>query len=339
MSSNPTFLRFLQKLHRRRILLGAIESAGLGLLAGSAVCILLGPLLLWRGRDAAGFAAVTLAAGSAVGALFGLLRRPPLFDTAMEADRQLALAELLGTAFQARGKVDEWSSAVIALADERCRHLSPSSLVLRRLGSRAWGGIGLSAALSIAIALLGTSPASHQARATDAETGLSAVTPSAGDRARTDSSIGSPRARHAEQGDPTAALQRDDAAERTSATAQPGTRQDSWSASAGDSTGAGAADSVARSMRGSASRWNSAPAQRHESTAFAAGGVGRATDPSVAGTDTAAGLADSQRPRVAPWQLATWPADRAAALASVRQRNISDSHRDLVRRYFADDPR
>jgi len=282
---------------------------------------------------------VTLAAGSAVGALFGLLRRPALFDTAMVADRQLALAELLGTAFHARGKTDEWSSAVIALADQRCRQLSPSSLVLRRLGSRAWGGIGLSAALAIAIALMGTSPVSHQASATDAEVGFSGVMPSAGDRARADSWRGSPRPRHAEQSDAAAASPRDVAAERASTPGQPGTSQNSSSASTGDSAGSGAAESVSRSLRGSAARSDSVPAQLQESADLAAGGVGRTTDPSAAGQDVAAGLADSQRPRVAPWQLATWPADRAAALGSVRQRNISDSHRDLVRRYFADDPR
>ena len=56
-----------------------------------------------------------------------------------------------------------WLRTVLALADEQCRRHTASQVVLRRYGSRAWGGIGLAASLVLTLAALfsppGTTPA------------------------------------------------------------------------------------------------------------------------------------------------------------------------------------
>jgi hypothetical protein len=43
---------------------------------------------------------------------------------------------------------------------------------------------------------------------------------------------------------------------------------------------------------------------------------------------------DSGAARVAPWQSASWSADRAAAVEALRSGRVPDAYRDLVRAYF-----
>jgi len=75
----------------------------------------------------------------------------------MQADRQLRLSDLLGTALALRQREnpDEFEQAVMGLAEARCRGASPSAVVLNRLGARSWGGIGLTGAMVIGLGLMG----------------------------------------------------------------------------------------------------------------------------------------------------------------------------------------
>src|SRR5438132_1056766 len=93
---------FLRRLHRRWIIWRAIEHAGVGLLGGCVVALLLGAVLLFRGEPALTLAAGLPLFGAAVGLTIGLIRRPSILDAAVEADRQLRLADLLGTALSIR---------------------------------------------------------------------------------------------------------------------------------------------------------------------------------------------------------------------------------------------
>ena len=127
--------RFVGAVHRRYVVQRLLERTGLGVLGGCAAAALLLPLLLWQDRPAVPAAAGALCLGGALGLLWGVTRRPTLLGAAMEADRQLGLADLLGTATAlargGRGTGDPWAGAVLASADARCRELRPRSVLLR----------------------------------------------------------------------------------------------------------------------------------------------------------------------------------------------------------------
>src|SRR3954470_5616294 len=155
--------RFIAALHRRLIVVKLLEKSGLGALAGSAIAALIIPLQLWRGDAAVVPAAGATLLGALAGVIRALLRRPTILDAAAEADRQLRLADLLGTAIAVRTSPREsdrdaaaipWLRSVIAVADDACRRHSPRDVILHRLNARAWSGIGLSAALVVAAAAL-----------------------------------------------------------------------------------------------------------------------------------------------------------------------------------------
>ena len=100
-----------------------LEWAGLGALVGSALGALLIPLLLWNGQGsmATMLTLLLLALVSVCGLAWGIIHRPSALR-AMEADRQLGLSDLLGTAVSigiARAD-DPWSRTVVALADQQC---------------------------------------------------------------------------------------------------------------------------------------------------------------------------------------------------------------------------
>ncbi len=165
--------QFLRSLRRRMIIVRAAEAAGIGMIVAAGISLVLALLLLLSGRDAMQLCVGTLTAGAAAGAGWSLLRRPTLLHAAMETDRQLNLADLLTTALTRRDTSDPWQAAVIALAEQRCADLSPSDVLLARLGARAWGGIGLSTALVLAVGALSAS--SSDSRATSAGTTDSAI--------------------------------------------------------------------------------------------------------------------------------------------------------------------
>jgi len=48
------FEDFIGALHRRMTVLRAVECVGLGVLAGCAICLVLMPVLIWRGQGAGG---------------------------------------------------------------------------------------------------------------------------------------------------------------------------------------------------------------------------------------------------------------------------------------------
>src|SRR2546423_699532 len=154
-ASAPHFENFLRALHRRLVVVRALERTGLGALAGCVAAEGLIPLLLWRGESAVTPALFLLGLGAAVGLLWGVTHRPTALAAAMEADRQLGLSDLLGTAAACAGAVqDPWCRTVLAVADDRCRRHAPSQVLLNRFGGRALGGIGLAAALALNLSTL-----------------------------------------------------------------------------------------------------------------------------------------------------------------------------------------
>src|SRR5256885_10798940 len=118
---------FLRAVHRRLVLVRALERAGFGALAGCAAGALLIPPLLWRAQPALAPVGALLALGTAAGLLWGVVRRPSALVAAMEADRQLGLQDLLSTAASVGpGRENPWELTVVALADQQCIRHSPA---------------------------------------------------------------------------------------------------------------------------------------------------------------------------------------------------------------------
>ncbi|HEV8293519.1 MAG TPA: hypothetical protein VGP94_16400, partial [Tepidisphaeraceae bacterium] len=166
MYASPTSLdRFIRRVYRRLLVLRLVEWAGLGFGIGCGFALLLIVLLRNRSESSPAVAGVVMAIGAALGFIASLLRRPQIIDAAVEADRQLDLADLLATAWQLqKAPVKEsFEEAVLLIANDRAARIQPRSVVLHRLGVRAWSGIGLAGALVLTVAILTANPLDTQA--------------------------------------------------------------------------------------------------------------------------------------------------------------------------------
>ncbi|MGB7157634.1 MAG: hypothetical protein WBD40_06185, partial [Tepidisphaeraceae bacterium] len=101
-SQTNDFDRFLRAVHRRWVVLRAAESVGISVLIGSALALLVLPILLWRDEPAMPLVLATIVIAAMCGLVAGVIRRPDVMSAATEADRQLGLADLLSTALATR---------------------------------------------------------------------------------------------------------------------------------------------------------------------------------------------------------------------------------------------
>src|SRR5688572_5541752 len=335
--------RFVRRVHRRWVVLCAIESAGVGAAVGCAAALALVPVLLWRDQPATGVALMLIAVTCAAGLIFGLTRRPTLLAAAVEADRQLGLHDLLATALATRdADNDPWAAAVVAQADARCRVLSPDAILLNRLGVRAWSGIGIAAALVMTLSLMSTRPERLSAaeRANVAQRSIARtpspvdVIPSGVERdedgGRTTGSSVASRDSIEPHPDP------DD-----SSASQIASNNRSTSAAGGSSgVGLGAAQTNDSAVRSSESPRSSLPpkpntsgdAGRETSGGGGAGHVGRGDARDVIGAG-----ATNMEDRAAPWTSSDWSDVQRAATDAVQSGRVPDAYRELIRDYFAPD--
>jgi hypothetical protein len=347
--------RFLRAIYRRHVLLRAAERAGLGLLAGCAAAAVLVPLLLWRGTPAVVPALWTLGLACSIGLILGVTRRPGPLEAAMEADRQLLLADLLGTALavRARGSADPWEASVLGVAEARCRELSPSAVLLHRLGARAWGGISLATALVLAVALLAGSPSETRAggaaaRRVHATASRAAVTES--DRPLLPAGGGtSERAVWQGPGG-------DAGPDRPGSTGAETTQSpDSRGPAEGDPPPGGAASGdVSAGSPGSSSTERRVPSRPPDSppprgtgaespkrtNGVATGGAGRTTgrgggdSGSDVAAGTAAGASTAPPGSTPPWHSPGFDAGAARAREALEAGQVPAAYRDIVRKYF-----
>ena len=332
------------------MLVRVAECAGGGALAACAAAAVLVPLLLWQGQPAFVPALFLLALGATAGLGWGVAHRPTRLAAATEADRQLALSDLLGTASAVpHDTADPWLRTVLALADERCRRHAPSQVLLNRFGARAWGGIGLAAALVLTLAALTSHPSGLRAGPSRGGGGRLAATR---ERERSEAAAAlrpPPAARPPLPGPqrPGDAAAQDPMSSpgRTKESAEPGGRaapNGRSSASTDDGRGGGAGR--ARAPRAAdAPSSDSAPrgAARNDPSAPPTTGSGRmpSSGSAPAGPDGGGTAAGSGSPpqRLPPWQSDSWPADARAAEDAVTAGRVPDAYRDLVREYFRRD--
>ena len=345
--------RFVRALHRRHVVVRVAERAGLGLLGGCAAALMLVPVLLWRGHDAWGVAGAALAVGTLAGAAWGFVRRPTPMAAAAEADRQLGTADLLASAWAMRAaaiddetKTDAWRRTVLALAAARCSTLSPSAVLLRRLGGRAWGGIALAVALVATLASFSSGPL----RADDTSRQLAdrrTTPPGSPDAARPIiqlASNGTSRQRRVEQ-NPGDERDRDrataDATDDHAAAdpAEPGrpAEQSHQTAAAGTGDGSGRTkpDAIDAERR-DPTPTDGSRIPRPNAGDKGAGGTGRAARDAGPGDDEAGGslAGDEASPGAPPWAHRSWDSAAEAAGEAIRAGRVADEYHDLVRGYF-----
>lgn len=160
MPTAPTFRRFARAVRWRYVLARGVERVGISVLISTAAAVLLLPVLWWYSVAALPLVATLVAGGLAVGVIAACLNWPTQLASVMEADRQLKLADLLGTALVVTDRDGPWAATILSLADARCRHLSANSVIFRRWGGRAWGGVALAVTLTLAAGWLLNQPAS-----------------------------------------------------------------------------------------------------------------------------------------------------------------------------------
>lgn len=336
--------RFLRSIHRRLVLLRAAEAGAVGVAVASATALLLMPVLLWRGQDALGPALVMLGLGLSAGAAWGLARRPRLLDAAIEADNQLQLKDLLGTAWalyrRAEQAYDPFSAAVLASAEARCAQLSPAAVVLSRLGLRSWSGVGLSAALVLTVGLMYSTPDATSAQAVAHRPGTTAPDGREPSSRLLAADVSRPDLRR-----PPGRLMPGE--DRTIGLGQPSGIEPGSAESPGDSgpgsadphgTGGGAGwtrvspgDSFALVPRGGTPSTTGGDGQ-------SGGGIGPAdSGDGAAQTGGTVSAAESPSRPVPLWRGADWPQVQKRAMEAVQRGAVPDAYRDLVRDYFQRD--
>jgi hypothetical protein len=326
------FVPFLRAVHRRLVLVRALERAGICAAIAAGFALVFTGAMLWRGEDGLALAIGTVVLGGAVGLLWGLARRPAVTDAARAADRQFDLSDLLATALALVASDDPWARAVVAVANQRCRALSPDAVIVAKLGGRAWGGIGLAAGLVITLAALSALPRESVA----ARSGLAEYPPES-------SSSSSAQSRDV-LSVPVARAPRDDAA---SGIQSPSSKQAAdarvssslvqappGATTAGDGGGRG----ETQSRVGGEHPMDLAAAPGANGTGTAVGGMGAASGEASTGAPggpagTRAG-APAGRSDPAPWQSPSWEPARQGALRAVQEGHVPAPYREIVQEYF-----
>lgn len=342
------FERFVTAVHRRMTVLRALERVGLCVLGGCVVAAVLSPILMTRGEPTGTLILAALSAAIVGGLFWGMLSRPSRLAAAAEVDRQLRLADLLGTAVTLRADDadDAMAGAVLALADARCRATTPATVVLHRFGARGWGGIGLALAFVVGLNLLGPE-ATHSAnrdsaRATSWGDVEAARDESAGRAARRAVTPDLRRAKTGNGSDEDATPPTEMTDERSSSpnsTQGAGSADQDAGGGSKDGTGGGAGRSASGKTGEQAITAKPGDAQNPMKNGTAAGGGGAGTAAALtqaggpAGTTAGQGSAGGRRP--APvWESQGWADDRGAAEAAVRSGRVPDAYRELIRGYF-----
>src|SRR5581483_8129178 len=335
--------RFLSAVRRRVMLIRAAERVGLCAAAACAAALALMPILLWRGEPAMPLALGALAAGALAGLVWTALHRPTLLEAAIEADHQLDLADLLGTALAVRREPnakftsDEWTRMLLALAESKCAALSPSMLVLNRLGARAWGGIGLAAALVLTLGLMSSQPRDLRAAGASVEIlpranlDLARATafPDATSRDRPASArdVTDDRDRTPNDGAPSASASNDQIRKSGEASGA--------SSAAPDSTGGGQSRTDTPQVA-AVGTLPPAGGRENASAGKVASGVGEADANASRRAHPSSALGSSTMSRqrdVPPWQADAWNSDRAAAADAIRAGRVDNQDEDIVRDY------
>lgn len=339
----PHLERFISAVHRRMVAMRFMERLGVSVLGGCGVLALLMPILIWQQQPTGSLVLATLAVAGIAGLSWALIGRPTRLAAAMEADRQLGLAELLSTALSmGGGDGDPFARVVLANAEARCAGTSPSSVILNRLGARSWGGIGLALLMVGVVAvmtsesprtqLIAAAPRTWQEmedqRLAD-EVSRATPTPHTPDYRRPKTGTGGDENDPLKSGTPTAT--------DTTVTAAKTTANDNKTGASDEGTGAGAGTSASTAKAGTTIKpiaGGAAPTTQGQ----AASTGGEPTTTASGGTGaTASGQGNAPRRPAPAWQSSDWPQIQSQARQAISQGRVPAPYQDLVQDYFQRD--
>ena len=306
-----------------------VEQSVIGLLIGAIAGIILTAILIWRGLSTESVAIATPMVGLALGLIRGISSRPVRMQAATEADRQLRLADLLGSALTVPDAAD-WADLIRSQADAVCRRLSPSDVVLHRLGVRVWGGAGLASALLCALTFIPTSATNSLARQND-----SGTIANSGSKLMQAGSLPRPTTNQADSdsiersrfgAETTASAKNPASAEINDGSSE--RRSEGKEAAAGRGMASANKTDAARLKLNSGKNSVIARGQPADGPgAESAGGVSADS----AGSSEAHGSVAHQTP---PWKSSAWPNEVRQAESELRTGHIPDAYRDMIGGYF-----
>jgi hypothetical protein len=349
------FFRFLGSVRKRLLVVRLAERIGLAILIACGPALLAAAWLLWHGQPALIVVEVLMASGFIAGVAWAIVRRPTPLAAALEADRQMRLAELLSSAWLSwRAEAyqrDGWAAALLAEADSRSATFAVSSLTLRRFGGRTWGAVALAVSLVMTLALLGPSPQSSTLDWPKRHSNRDlAMGKGQKNEAQKPETFASPENRPILLADPDDLNASQFGQDGLPQAAKPAARSGDSSASASDSHAPSSSDNAGKG-RGSARTNNADAAMPKLATGHAAGesaAADKTADPAAGAGDashnarkdgtsaTGGALAGSDLHFAAPppWKAADWAATIHRARLALDAGQIPPAYRDLVQEYF-----
>jgi len=341
----PLTGKFIFAVRRRILLIRIVESIAVATAIASGAGLALLPIAWWRGQSALPMAVALFLLGFLCGLSWGISRRPTVLQAAVEADRQLDLDDLLGTIVQLGTNSVEsaWRESVAAFAENQCRSLKPSAVIVNRLGLRAWAGVGILGALLLTFAALTARPGDVTAASSSALAYVPVNSSQPPDAAPANAS-GEPAPATARPPGPGGT---DDDSHRgfpqnrpDDSTGGSNARQNpqSHSSATGSSPGNGVAVTPAPKPSAEWPQSQNISGEISHAGGVAAG-AGRSDPGAGIPGDTNAAIAASAEPGAhpAPWTTPGWPADAEAAQNSINAGRVPDADADLVRDYFQRD--
>ena len=323
--SDPT-TTFVAAVRRRAGLTRLAERAGVWL--GLAAVVIAVVALIGRALPIPAWTAATilcLAGGSLV-----YRRWPTTTEAADRVDAAFGWPDLVGSAVRLLPG-DDFTTAVGAAADAACRSRSPADVPVRRLGNRAWAGLGLTVAAA-AVVVAGAGPVQPSALIDPAAVALGAA-----DEPRPPAETARPVANPNNTGATDDGPRPEDPASTRppdGGTADP--HPVARGTGAADPAGGGA-NGGAASPYNPAAPIGAEPAGSDVASSSTNGdpsGGGR-RDAFTSGDEASNGTAGSSaRTVVPPWRAAGWASARDAAAAAVSDGAVPASRRGLVRDYF-----
>jgi hypothetical protein len=332
---------FLRRVYRRLVVLRLAEWAGLGFAAGCATALISILVLRNQNESTLVIAAAQMVLGMAVGFIAALLRRPRMIEAAVQADRQLKLADLLATAWQLERNPqrESFEEAVLLVANGKASQLQPRLVLLHRLGMRAWSGIGLAGALVLTVAILTANPIDTEAASSpfgpQKATNKSQQDQKAS-RANSDVAF-APRPAAISPDHPGGEDDPLPGAGKTTDSATNAARGQNTDVQASNPNGAGAGAGKSAPTPDKANPFASGTNSSRTNTAGkAASGVGNSSEKGNAGNgNSSASVGNSSKSSIAPaWQSDSWPAAQQAADAAISSGQVPPAYHDLVREYF-----
>jgi hypothetical protein len=336
MKSQSPLDRFIGAVHRRMVVLRFMECIGIATL----VAMLGAGALMARAQNRISLVLGALAIGVFAGIVWAIARIPNRFAAALEADKQLDLADLLATATTATTAEvagnDLWGRAVVMMAEQRCRSLRPSEIVVARLGIRGWTGIGLVSSVILAMGLVNSGARSIHA----SSDGSAFVNPA--EILRTDANRGWTNASSMREtnNDDRAGIREGRFGETSQVNDSASDSLKAISSSGvgnyGDANGSTGGSARSRETVAVNQTLNTQTVGREAARGGELSGGAGGVNNNSAGTDDRAGVrgGPSQSISSPPWRSGQRPAAREAGFESLRLNRGPDAYRDLVRDYF-----